>query len=263
MKVNKIMLFLWAYIFFGGWVSAATLNVSSHFGVPITVIPLSSGSFTATDVDGSGIDIRFTQSGDPPRVGFPRTFSQGGDVSIQGSAESRTSDTSQIATVLAPSVFARRTYTIEFFATGTTTHSAINNLSLTFGDVDEAEYVGAFVHTLNGSTSGVLSLSGIPAHVSQLNDAGTGVYLDSDSTSISNGSTGGDLDVLISNDSIDTFQYTQEKGTNVNLGLVMKLISFDVAPVPEPSSALLLLMSSGLSLGLRRRVSRQEVRVNQ
>ena len=72
-----------------------TLDPATIWGVSETAITVTApgtstaanrGTFTVTDVEGSGIDIQFTITGDDLRSGYPRTFTHGTGVSIQGSA---------------------------------------------------------------------------------------------------------------------------------------------------------------------------------
>lgn len=231
---------------------AVVLDVDAQFGAPTTVIPLSGNSFTATDVGGSGVDLLFTQTGDANRTGFPRTLNNGGATFIQGSSVERTPSTSLIATDLATTVYAERGYTLEFFATGTTNPATVENLIFTIGDIDEDEVVGGLFATLGLSAVDGLSFSTLPSHVTQSTDSSTGVFLRSDGTSITNGTSGGDVTLTYAN-ALDTVGFSIEKAQEENLGTLVGAFSFDVVAIPEPSSALLIASALGAGIFGRRR----------
>lgn len=240
-----------------------TLDPATQWGPANTVISVTSNQFTAVDVQGSGVDIRFTITGDSLRTGFPRTFSQGGSTVIQGSAEAAASPStaSSIDTVGAPTIYATRGYILEFFDTGTTNAYTVSNLSLEIGDIDESELYGGFAASAGGAAT-AFTFSSLPTHISAVNNGTDPEFLQSDATSIDNSSTGGNVIVNFSQN-VDTFQFTAEKGENRNIGVVMNAISFDTVAVPETSSFSTLAGIVALSATLTRRKNRKNQNQNQ
>ncbi|MBT8328053.1 MAG: hypothetical protein KJP21_10055, partial [Bacteroidia bacterium] len=191
-----------------------TLDIFGTWGASGTVITLdTNGSYTATNINGSGLDLRFTevQGG---RAGFPRTFTNVIG-SIQGSDTVGASSISEVN--LSDSVYARLEYIIEFFETGTTDTVQVCDFSFIIGDVDERELYGKF--------SSPPTFGSIPSHVSLLNNATTGDYLSANTTAINNASDGGDVSITFSNP-ISSFGWTSEKTHSTNLGMLIKSIDF-------------------------------------
>ena len=193
------------------------LDISSTLGAPITVIPLDGGNgFTVVDADGSGVDIRFVESlGGRP--GYPRTGTQGGQTVILASDVASAPFTSIIDPALGNVTRAILQYDILFYATGTTTPVAVNNLSFSIGDLDSNEILGAFSKEPD-------LINPLPTNITYTFGT-SGNYYKSDSSSIHNGTTAADL-IFEYNSPTTDFSFIQEKHSNNNLGLMLKLISF-------------------------------------
>ncbi len=191
------------------------LDIFGTWGPSGTVITLdANNSYTATNINGTGLDIQFTEVQGGGVNGFPRTFTNV-TPTIQGATPTNINQTSEID--LTSTVLGHLEYNIEFFETGTNNPVSVCNFTFTMGDVDNSEIYGAF-------TSSVL-LGNIPGHVSQLNNPTTGVYLQSDATGIPNNSNAADVSVTTFGP-LNSFGFITEKTTAGQYGIFIKDIQF-------------------------------------